>query len=76
MKELTDRQQKILNAINEYVSSFGYPPSFREIAEKVNLASSSTVHRHLENLKKNGYVSWEPTQPRTLTVIRRDEVIS
>jgi SOS-response transcriptional repressor LexA len=76
MQTLTDKQQKVLDIINEYISSFGYPPSFRDIGERAHLASSSTVHRHLENLKKKGYVSWEPTQPRTLTVIKCDEIIS
>jgi SOS-response transcriptional repressor LexA len=76
MQGLTDKQQNILNIINDYISSFGYPPSFRDIGERAQLASSSTVHRHLENLKKKGYVSWEPTQPRTLTVIKHEEFTS
>lgn len=68
--KLTRRQSEILRAIGEYIKIHGYAPSFREIAEIVNLASVSTVYGHLENLKRKGYISWEPTQPRTLQIIK------
>src|SRR5699024_11681319 len=43
-----------------------YPPTVREIAQAVNLASSSTVHGHLERLEKKGLVHRDPTKPRAL----------
>lgn len=68
--KLTRRQKDVLNALDNYTKEKGYAPSIREIAEIVHLASSSTVYGHLEKLKENGYVTWEPSQPRTLRIIK------
>jgi repressor LexA len=38
----------------------------REIGERVGLASPSTVHAHLANLERAGYLKRDPTKPRAL----------
>lgn len=68
--KLTKRQTEVLNAIINYMDEKGYAPSFREVGELLHLASSSTVFNHMESLKKKGYVTWEPTQPRTLRILK------
>ena len=64
---LTERQQEIYEFVVEYVDGHGYPPTVREIGERVGLASPSTVHAHLANLERAGYVRRDPTAagPRT-----------
>jgi repressor LexA len=62
----TERQQRILKAINDFTSERGYPPSVREIGERVGLSSSSTIHAHLKALEKRGLISRDPTKPRAL----------
>src|SRR5690625_7565717 len=59
MTKLSKRQQAILDYIKEEVQTKGYPPSVREIAVAVGLASSSTVHGHLSRLEGKGYRSEE-----------------
>ena len=44
---LTERQQQILEFIDQQIRDRGYPPSVREIGEAVGLTSPSTVHSHL-----------------------------
>jgi repressor LexA len=68
---LTDRQQEIWNYLVEYVDSHGYPPTVREIGERVGLASPSTVHAHLANLERAGLLRRDPTKPRALELIGR-----
>ena len=63
---LTKRQQEIWEFLVEYVESRGYPPTVREIGEKVGLASPSTVHAHLANLERAGLIKRDPTKPRAL----------
>ena len=63
---LTGRQQEIWDFLVDYVDGHGYPPTVREIGEKVGLASPSTVHAHLANLERAGYLKREPTKPRAL----------
>src|SRR5690606_10891106 len=39
------------------------------------LASSSTVHGHLERLEKKGYIRRDPTKPRAIEIVDVDENI-
>jgi repressor LexA len=72
---LTGRQQEIWDFLVEYVDLHGYPPTVREIGERVGLASPSTVHAHLANLERAGYLRRDPTKPRALelTGLRRPD---
>jgi len=74
MTKLTRRQQAILDFIQKNVSEKGYPPSVREIGEAVGLASSSTVHGHLERLQLKGYLRRDPTKPRALELLDSGQV--
>jgi repressor LexA len=69
---LTERQQEIWNFLVEYVDRHGYPPTVREIGERVGLASPSTVHAHLANLERAGLLKRDPTKPRALELIGRE----
>ncbi len=73
MTKLSSRQQAILEFIKNEVRDKGYPPSVREIGEAVGLASSSTVHGHLERLEKKGLIRRDPTKPRAIEILDNDE---
>jgi repressor LexA len=66
---LTDRQLQTLQFIAEAVAERGYPPSVREICEGMGLASSSTVHSHLQALQRKGYIRIDPTKPRAIELL-------
>jgi len=72
---LTPRQQRCLNVIRESIEERGYPPSMREIGEKVGLTSSSSVAHQLRTLEHKGYLKRDPNRPRALTVFNPDEAI-
>ncbi|MDA8038422.1 MAG: transcriptional repressor LexA [Actinomycetota bacterium] len=65
---LAGKRRKILEFIAEQIRERGYPPSVREIGEAVGLASSSTVHAHLQVLQREGYLERDPTKPRAIVV--------
>ncbi|MFD1412720.1 transcriptional repressor LexA [Oceanobacillus jeddahense] len=73
MTKLSKRQQMIFDFIKDQVEQKGYPPSVREIAVAVGLASSSTVHGHLERLENKGYIRRDPTKPRAIEIIYGNE---
>lgn len=68
-QQLTKRQREILEFIQEYLDSNGYPPTVRDIGGAVGLTSSSTVHAHLANLEKAGAIRRDPTKPRALEIL-------
>ena len=69
MKKVSKRQEDILAFIKQEVRTKGYPPSVREIGEAVGLASSSTVHGHLERLESKGLIRRDPTKPRAIEIL-------
>ncbi|GIP59363.1 transcriptional repressor LexA [Paenibacillus woosongensis] len=73
MSKVSSRQQAILEFIRSEVRLKGYPPSVREIGEAVGLASSSTVHGHLDRLEKKGFIRRDPTKPRAIELLGQDD---
>jgi len=73
VSKISNRQQAILSFIKDEVRDKGYPPSVREIGEAVGLASSSTVHGHLERLEKKGLIRRDPTKPRAIEITDGDD---
>jgi repressor LexA len=67
-KQDQQRAERILEYIRETIDERGYPPSVREIAEAVGLASTSAVHHHLTKLEKDGRLQKEATRSRALSL--------
>ena len=55
-KHDADRKVRILDYIAATLRTRGFPPSVREIAKAVGLASTSAVHHHLVILQHEGYL--------------------
>lgn len=65
---LTDKQERILNFIVDYVEDKGYPPSIREIGTAFEISSLRGVTVHLDALERKGYIKRANTS-RSITVI-------
>jgi repressor LexA len=65
-KHDAERKQKILEHIAGTLRARGYPPSVREIARAVGLASTSAVHHHLQILEREGYLERGAAQSRAI----------
>ena len=66
-----ERKQKILDTIARTVAERGYPPSVREIADAVGLASTSAVHHHLIALERDGLLERGSHSSRALRLTRQ-----
>jgi len=66
---LTKRQSEILNYLQEHIRERGYAPSFEEIAEQFNFQSLATVHEHLTNLERKGYIHRTHNESRAIEVL-------
>ncbi len=65
---LTKRQKHVLDFLAEFIAENHYSPSFEEIAGHLNLASPSTVHRHLKVLEEKGYLKRTFNRSRALEI--------
>jgi repressor LexA len=61
-----ERKTRILDFIAATLRTRGYPPSVREIALAVGLASTSAVHHHLTILERDGYLERGAAQSRAI----------
>ena len=66
---LTKRQREILSFLSSYHEANGYAPSFEEIAEQFNYNSLATVHEHLSNLERKGYIKRNYNESRAIEIL-------
>jgi len=66
---LTKKQKQILDYLQGYLDENGYAPSYDEIAEHFGYASLATVHEHVENLRRKGYVRKGYNESRSLELV-------
>jgi repressor LexA len=66
---LTKRQREILTYLESYAEQNGYAPSFEEIAEQFNYNSLATVHEHLSNLERKGYIKRSYNESRAIEIL-------
>ncbi len=70
-----ERRRRILEYISRTVTERGYPPSVREIAEAVGLASTSAVHHHLVALERAGQLERGGRSSRALRLTPAGEAM-
>ena len=71
---LTKRQREILTYLEAYSEEYKYAPSFEEIAEHFNYNSLATVHEHLSNLERKGYIKRSYNESRAIEILPKRAV--
>ena len=66
---LTKRQREILTFLGSYSEDNGYAPSFEEIASRFKYNSLATVHEHLSNLERKGYIKRSYNESRAIQIL-------
>lgn len=75
-KELTNRQNQILQFIQQSIEMNGYPPTYREIGKEFEISSTFGVKRHIDALIKKGYLENESNANRALSVVNMNNTTS
>ena len=71
---LTKRQKEILDYISGHIQSNGYAPTFEEIADTFGYTSLATVHEHVSNLERKGYIRKAYNQSRSIELVEAQAV--
>ncbi len=66
MKGLTSRQQEILEYITASITERGYPPTIREIGQKMGIRSTNGVNDHLKALERKGVLMRDDLKSRAM----------
>jgi len=75
MEKLTTKQKSILDILKKLIAKNGYPPTVREIGKEARLSSPATIHFHLKQLEKKGYIKQDPNRNRTLEILVPNEYL-
>jgi repressor LexA len=70
---LTDRQEKVLEFVKDFLEAEGYPPTVRDIAKSLNIVSLNAVRRHLLAIEKKGRIRLEPGKSRGIQILEEPE---
>ncbi len=71
---LSGNQKKILDTIRHFVQEKGYAPSVRDICAATGIRSTSTVHLHLKNLEKLGFIRKDQTKSRAIELLDEEKI--
>ena len=69
---MKEREKKILEYMKAEIREKGYPPTVREICSALGIKSTSTVHKDIASLEREGYLKKDPARPRALLVVDDD----
>lgn len=64
------KKEEVMNFIVKYQFENGFPPAIREICTGTNTKSTSTVHKYLTVLEKEGYVKINKKISRGLQILK------
>lgn len=65
---ITDRQKQILRLIYNSIKNDGFPPSFEDLRDRLNISSNQAILDHLNVLEKKGYIRREEKAARSITI--------
>ena len=66
--KITKRQQAVLTCIEDCIREKGYGPTVREVCKALGLSSPSTVHVHLRELERKGFIKRDPLKSRSISL--------
>jgi repressor LexA len=66
---MSERQQAILEFIQEFINDNQFPPTIRQIGKRVGISSTSVVKYNLEALERKGYIERDPDISRGIRLV-------
>ena len=69
MPRTSDKSERILSFVNEFVQENGFAPSVREIGAAVGLRSTASVSYHLQQLQEKGYLQAPGAKGRKRAIV-------
>ena len=70
MDNLTPKQKQVLDYLTEFISEHGYSPTLEQIRKRFRLRALSTIHKHITNLHRKGWITREK-RTRGFSIIHR-----
>ncbi|PKN44762.1 MAG: repressor LexA, partial [Deltaproteobacteria bacterium HGW-Deltaproteobacteria-17] len=75
MITLTPTQSRVLESVVAYMQECGYPPTTRELADRLGVKAPS-VHEQLTRLEEKGYIRRDRLKARSIEILRTPRRVS
>lgn len=69
MEKLTKRQREVFKVVIDLIKENEYPPTLKELADRLGAASRNTAVKHLTVLDRKGYLLWEKNKARGIKIL-------
>ncbi len=69
MRELTMRQQEVLDVLREFIEENGIAPTHAELAERLGVSSTKAAADHLKALAKKGVIRLHSEKTRGIQIL-------
>ena len=69
LQRLTRVQSEVLEFIRWFIEETGDSPAFSEIADSFSYRSLATVHEHIKNIERRGWITTVHYEPRSIHVV-------
>ena len=69
MEQLSAKQARVLDFIKSHLQHTGYPPTVREIADKLGLAGPNSAKKFLDILERKGFIRRQPGCSRAIEIM-------
>ncbi len=73
MSALSQRQQRILDHIKDFVRANGYAPAIRDIQRELNISSTSVVAYNLRALESKGFIRRSNNISRAIELLQQED---
>lgn len=68
--ELTGKQREVLEIVAAWIAKYGFPPTIRDIAQALGVASTNGVVQHLNALERKGHIMRDSRRSRGIKLLR------
>ena len=66
------KQEEILTFLKDYIDNYGFPPSYREIANGVGIKSTNYIKKYIDMLVEKGLIIKHDSKNRCIEVVKKD----
>lgn len=68
---ITKRQKELLRIVYNYIKGSGFPPSFSDLKEELNVSSNQSVLDLLSALERKGFIKREGGSARAIKILKK-----
>lgn len=74
LNNLTPKQKKVLQAVEDFQLENGYPPTVRELADIFGQSSTAGIHKILQVLRAKGHLTINARKSRSLGIVDQKNI--